>query len=947
MSQIYSQKVIGYITCSLSSIALVIGSQVYRAEAITFAGSSGDLSASADFQLNGDILTLKLTNTSSKNVLAPADLLTGVFFNASKSLNLVSATLGLGSKVYQNGYASLLQPINLSVASLNGGWQYKSNISDSNLEGINQGIGTAGFGIFNGNLTGNGNQFDYGLLSASSNLTANANKPVKETSLIENSLVFTFLGASGLTESSFNNVIFQYGTNLSEPQFAGKTPTDTKAAISTAANTVDTTLKQLADKLAQDAVNTATDQITTADKVAKAAKEASDKAAIELTNAEEVVKALKLEADKAQTDASSKKADADKAQTDASTKKADADKAQTDANNKKADADKAQTDVNTKKADADKAQTDANTKKADADKAQADVNTKKADADKAQTDANNKKADADKAQTDANNKKSDCDQAQKIADQAQKDADKAQKDADKASGLDKTIKQTIADIKKADAIKALTDANNKKADADKAQTDANNKKADADKAQTDANSKKADCDKAQTDANNKKADADKAQTDANNKKADCDKAQTDANNKKADADKAQTDANNKKADCDKAQTDANNKKADADKAQTDANNKKADCDKAQTDANNKKAEADNKKTECDKATKDLADKQAAQKAAQEKAEAAAKETKEAVDKAEKEKADKEAAAKAEKEKADQEAAAKAEKEKADKEAAAKAEKEKADKEAAAKAEKEKADKEAADKAEKEKADKEAADKAEKEKADKEAADKGSTSTRPLPIINFNLSDIGKKFQFNFDGSVATQNVSGLTSTAWLTLKSFTGEAATFDVALDNTSTNGINSRTSGLGFNVYTDLLSTNKLDLASGKTNVSGLFNNAVLNGAFPNQFGDIDVCFTDGNTCQGGQNGGVKTEDSLKNFSFSLAFGKTVDSFALGNFGVRYQSIEGTNLGTSGTGQGSYYQPKAQEPSPKRVPEPGASGALGLFAVAALRLLKKKPLV
>ncbi|OKH41361.1 hypothetical protein FACHB389_05170, partial [Nostoc calcicola FACHB-389] len=251
------------------------------------------------------------------------------------------------------------------------------------------------------------------------------------------------------------------------------------------------------------------------------------------------------------------------------------------------------------------------------------------------------------------------------------------------------------------------------------------------------------------------------------------------------------------------------------------------------------------------------------------------------------------------------------------------------------------------KAEKEKADKEAADKAEKEKADKEAADKGSTSTRPLPIINFNLSDIGKKFQFNFDGSVATQNVSGLTSTAWFTLTSFTGEAATFDVALDNTSTNGINSRTSGLGFNVYTDLLSTNKLDLASGKTNVSGLFNNAVLNGAFPNQFGDIDVCFTDGNTCQGGQNGGVKTEDSLKNFSFSLAFGKTVDSFALGNFGVRYQSIEGTNLGTSGTGQGSYYQPKAQEPSPKRVPEPGTSGALGLFAVAALRLLKKKPLV
>ncbi|OYD99413.1 hypothetical protein CDG77_01750 [Nostoc sp. 'Peltigera membranacea cyanobiont' 213] len=179
----------------------------------------------------------------------------------------------------------------------------------------------------------------------------------------------------------------------------------------------------------------------------------------------------------------------------------------------------------------------------------------------------------------------------------------------------------------------------------------------------------------------------------------------------------------------------------------------------------------------------------------------------------------------------------------------------------------------------------------------------------------------------------------------MTLKSFTGVAANFDVALDNTSSNGINSRTSGLGFNVYSDLLSTNKLDLASGKTSSSGLFSNAVLNGNFPNQFGDIDVCFTDGNTCQGGQNGGVRTEDGLQKFSFSLAFNKPVDSFALGNFGVRYQSIEGTNLGTSGTGQGKYY--KSKEPSPRRVPEPGTSGALGLFAVGALRLLKKKPLV
>jgi hypothetical protein len=225
-----------------------------------------------------------------------------------------------------------------------------------------------------------------------------------------------------------------------------------------------------------------------------------------------------------------------------------------------------------------------------------------------------------------------------------------------------------------------------------------------------------------------------------------------------------------------------------------------------------------------------------------------------------------------------------------------------------------------------------------------ATNTATTTSRLLPIINFNLSDVGKTFQFNFDGSVDTKNVTGLTSTAFFTLKSFNGTEAAFDVNLDNTSSDGIKSRTSGLGFNVYSDLKSTNKLDLASGKTSASGLFSNSVLDGAFPNKFGDIDVCFTKGNTCQGGENGGIKTDNGIGKFSFNLAFNKTVDSFALGNLGVRYQSIEGTSLGTSGTGQGKYYQ--APPPPPKKVPEPSTTAALGLFAVGGLKALKKKTL-
>ncbi|WP_017314494.1 cistern family PEP-CTERM protein [Mastigocladopsis repens] len=218
-----------------------------------------------------------------------------------------------------------------------------------------------------------------------------------------------------------------------------------------------------------------------------------------------------------------------------------------------------------------------------------------------------------------------------------------------------------------------------------------------------------------------------------------------------------------------------------------------------------------------------------------------------------------------------------------------------------------------------------------------------TSTRPLPLLEFTSSDIGKTFQFNFDGNVNEQNVSGLSSTALFTLKNFAGNEATFDVALDNTSSDGITSRTSALGFNVYSDLNSTNQLSLVgigdpsgSGNTRVSGLFSND-RSGSFPNQFGDIDVCFTNGNTCQGGSNGGISTNDGIGNFSFTLAFENAVNSFALGNFGVRYQSIDGNGFnGDSGTGRGTYNQTQ-------QVPEPGTSAALGLFAVGALVVMKK----
>ncbi|MBD2072704.1 cistern family PEP-CTERM protein [Phormidium sp. FACHB-592] len=216
---------------------------------------------------------------------------------------------------------------------------------------------------------------------------------------------------------------------------------------------------------------------------------------------------------------------------------------------------------------------------------------------------------------------------------------------------------------------------------------------------------------------------------------------------------------------------------------------------------------------------------------------------------------------------------------------------------------------------------------------------GLLSTAPVHAFTFapgktsvtvEASDINKSFTVEFDGNVERQNVTRLTAEAIFTFLGFTtvgsNTEAKFDVSLKNTSSGGITSRVSALGFNVSQALLGVGNAD-GDGNTRVSGLFSND-RTGSFPNNFGDINVCFTEGNTCQGGSNGGVTTGNTGL-FTPILAFTGSVDSFTLSNFGVRYQSIGGTNLGDSGTGRG-------QVPTPALLP--------GLLALGAGAWRKRK---
>jgi hypothetical protein len=186
-------------------------------------------------------------------------------------------------------------------------------------------------------------------------------------------------------------------------------------------------------------------------------------------------------------------------------------------------------------------------------------------------------------------------------------------------------------------------------------------------------------------------------------------------------------------------------------------------------------------------------------------------------------------------------------------------------------------------------------------------------------VSIGSTDTNKSFDIVFDGNVDTNNVNGLSSAATFKFLGFTTigtgtsakTEAKFDIKLTNTSNSGITSRTSALGFDVSRSLLGVGSTG-GSGNTRVNGLFSND-RSGSFPNQFGSVDVCFTDGNTCQGGTNGGVDNNPNTSilnsdNFTAILAFQGSINSFDLNNFGARYQSISGNGFnGASGTGKGN----------------------------------------
>lgn len=185
------------------------------------------------------------------------------------------------------------------------------------------------------------------------------------------------------------------------------------------------------------------------------------------------------------------------------------------------------------------------------------------------------------------------------------------------------------------------------------------------------------------------------------------------------------------------------------------------------------------------------------------------------------------------------------------------------------------------------------------------------------------------FTVDFDGNIAQTPVAGLTASMLINFLNTTNGGLTynFSYTLTNTSTAPItNSRVSGFAFDTTPNIVSAT----------ASGIFNNAILPASLPNGVGNVEVCFNAANNCQGGGNGGVAyaSTSALSNFSVTLASPAT--SLTFDQFYVRYQSIEGSNLGNSGTGMQVQQQP---------VPEPGTWAMLVLgFGIAGSAVRRRR---
>ncbi len=204
-------------------VATLAMAQIASADSTTISASSGNLSASATFDVSGSTLTITLANTTTADVLVPADVLTAVFFDdGTHTFTRVSAVVASGSTVFFGS----TDPGGV----VGGEWAFANGLSGApGTAGI--GVSSSGFGLFGptDNFPGSNLQgpasvdgIQYGITSAGDISTTGNAAVTGANALIKNAVMFTFTIDDGtgnftLADLGIHNVSFQYGTALTEP----------------------------------------------------------------------------------------------------------------------------------------------------------------------------------------------------------------------------------------------------------------------------------------------------------------------------------------------------------------------------------------------------------------------------------------------------------------------------------------------------------------------------------------------------------------------------------------------------------------------------------------------------------------------------------------------------------------------------------------------------------
>ncbi|MXO86425.1 cistern family PEP-CTERM protein [Altererythrobacter aurantiacus] len=170
----------------------------------------------------------------------------------------------------------------------------------------------------------------------------------------------------------------------------------------------------------------------------------------------------------------------------------------------------------------------------------------------------------------------------------------------------------------------------------------------------------------------------------------------------------------------------------------------------------------------------------------------------------------------------------------------------------------------------------------------------SMMAAPASAAEYIFDDDGDSFEIDFDGFGGDPEavIPGLSANLIITLLSGVGsDTFTFEYTVTNTSTSGgPDSRVSGFAFD----------MDPQATSGSAMGAYDNLNLVGTYPVGGIGVDACLSNnnGNGCSG-QGGALL--GSAATGTFTLGFDESLDSLTLGDFYVRYQSLNGVGTGSA----------------------------------------------